>query len=186
MKKEILAAAAACIVLFTAGCTESNILKPENGRPQPDFTIVTDVKLDWNQISEDVDSYYEGMEEEYPGLLTFNYAHKDEEKLVTAQLFVDDTVDGEDAAAYATDLIRYINDAICIQNNSLAFSTNDTYGGFFDDYSFQVQVMPDATQDDESTWLVNMTVEAGSNAPIVPVGAESGSEAAESETETEG
>ena len=62
-------------------------------------------------------SDYEGMEEEYPGLLTFNYAHKDEEKLVTAQLFVDDTVDGEDAAAYATDLIRYINDAICIQNN---------------------------------------------------------------------
>ena len=46
--------------------------------------------------------------------------------------------------------------------------------------------MPDATQDDESTWLVNMTVEAGSNTPIVPVGAESGSEAAESETETEG
>ena len=172
MKKKILAAAAACVMLFTAGCTQSNILKPE-GRPQPDFSIVTDVKLDWEQISEDVASSFEGMEDEYPGLLTFNYAHKDEEKLITAQLFVDDTVDGEAAAAYAADLIRYINDAVSIQNNSLAFSTEDTYGGFFDDYSFQVQVMPDATQDDESTWLVNMRVEAGTNAPILPIGAES-------------
>lgn len=171
MKKRFLAAAAVCVMLLTAGCTQSNILKPENGRPQPDFTIVTDVKLDWDQVSDDVADSYDGMEEEYPGLLNFNYAHNDEEKRITAQLFVDETVDGEDAARYGADLIRYINDAICIQNNSLAFSTDDTYGGFFDEYSCLVQVIPEATKEDESTWLVNMTVEAGTNTRLVPLDA---------------
>ncbi len=174
MKKEILAAAAVCAVLFSAGCTQSNILNPDNSRPEPDFTVVTDVVLEWGQISEDVLSYYEGMEGEYPGLLYFNFAHNDEENLVTAQLYVDDSVDGETAAAYARDLICYINDAVCMQNHSLEYSTDDSYGSFFDDYSFQVQVIPDETLEDESTWLVNMTVEAGTNAPIVPVDAADG------------
>ena len=73
------------------------------------------------------------------------------------------------AADYASDLIRFINDSIAIQNNSLALSTSESYGGFFDDYSFKVQVIPELSQDDESTWLVNMTVSAGEHTPIVPL-----------------
>ncbi|MDO5418280.1 MAG: hypothetical protein Q4F29_13855 [Lachnospiraceae bacterium] len=165
-KKKILAAVIGCVFVLSAGCTKSNILKPEMAAP--DFTIVTDVELDWNQISEDVISCYEDTDE-YPGLVTFNYAHKDEEKMIKAQMFVDDTVDGKEAASYAADLIRYINDSIAIQNNSLAMSTDKNYGGFFDDYGFSVQVMPEATKDDESTWLVNMTVEAGAHTPVAPI-----------------
>lgn len=168
MKRKLLAAALSCVLVLSAGCTESHILQPTDGQSAPDFSIVTDVELQWEQISNDVMDCFEDSND-YPGLLTFNFAHKDEEKLLTAQLFVDDSVSGKKAAVYASDLIKFINDAIIIQNNSLAASTGTSYGGFFDDYSFTVQVIPELTQDDESTWLVNMTVEAGAHTPIVPV-----------------
>ncbi len=167
MRKTLFAAALSCVMLLSAGCTQSNILSPE-GKPQPDFSIVTgDVQLEWNQISDDVMSYYEY--DEYPGLLTFNFAHRDEEKMIEAQLFVDDTVDKETAAQYAADLIRHINDSIAIQDNSLALADENQYGGFFDEYGFTVQVMPEATKDDEGTWLVNMTVAAGEHTPVAPL-----------------
>lgn len=167
MKKRQFAAVLGCILILSSGCTKSNILKPE-GKPTPDFSIVTDVELDWAQINDDVLSCYEDSDE-YPGLIVFNYAHKDEEKRIEAQLFVDDTVKGKAAAVYASDLIKYLNDAIAVQNNSLALSSKDQYGGFFDDYSFIVQVIPEATKDDEETWLVNMSVEAGQHTQIVPL-----------------
>lgn len=167
MKKKIAAAVLGCVMMLSAGCTKSNILKPE-GRVQPDFSIVTDVELDWNQINEDLVEFYEDSDE-YPGLLNFNYVHKEEEKMIRAQLFVDDTVNGKKAASYASDMIKFLNDCIAVQNNSLALSSDDSYGGFFDDYGFTVQVIPEATKDDESTCLVNMTVAAGENTPIVPL-----------------
>lgn len=167
MKKKIVAAVLGCVMMLSAGCTKSNILKPE-GQAQPDFSIVTDVELEWNQINDDLVDFYEDSDE-YPGLLNFNYAHKDEEKMIQAQLFVDDTVNGKKAASYASDMIKYLNDCIAVQNNSLALSSNDSYGGFFDDYGFTVQVIPEATKDDESTWLVNMTVAAGEHTSIVPL-----------------
>jgi len=168
MKKILLAAAMSCIVVLSAGCTKSTILDPEV-KPQPDFSIVTDVELVWDQVSEDLKGYYEDSDE-YPGLLTFNFSHKDEDKMIIAQLFVDeDEVDKETAAEYAADLIRNLNDCIVIQNNSLALADENSYGGFFDDYGFTVQVMPEDSQEDESTWLVNMTVPAGEHAPIVPL-----------------
>ena len=84
MKKRSFAAILSCVMILSAGCTKSNILHPEEtGRPQPDFTIVEDVILDWDQISDDVWSYYDGSVD-YSGLLYFNFAHKDEEKMVEA------------------------------------------------------------------------------------------------------
>ncbi len=169
MKKMLLAAAMSCIVVLSAGCTQSTILDPEV-KAQPDFSIVTDVELDWNQVSGDLMGYYEDSEE-YPGLLTFNFSHKDEEKKIIAQLFVDvEEVDGEKAAQYAATLIKNLNDCIAIQNNSLALADESHYGGFFDDYSFTVQVMPEDGLEDESTWLVNMTVPAGEHSPVIPLG----------------
>ena len=166
MKKTLFAAALSCVMILSSGCTKSNILSPEE-KPQPDFTVYTDVQLEWHQVTDDVMSYYDY--DEYPDLVTFNYAHRDEEKMIEAQLFVDDTVDKETAARYAADLIRHINDSIAIQNNSISLADEERYGGFFDDYGFTVQVMPEATKEDESTWLVNMTVAAGEHTPVTPL-----------------
>lgn len=167
MKKRLFAVALSCVMVLSAGCTKSNILHPEEtGRPQPDFTIVEDVVLDWDQISDDVWSYYD--EDSNPGLLYFNFAHKDEEKMIEAKLYVDDTVKKEKAAVYAAELIRYINDSAACQDGSLAMSTEDSYGGLFADYGFKVCVVPEETEDDESTWLVDMTVQAGEDTPVVP------------------
>ena len=167
MKKRLFAAALSCVMILSTGCTKSNILHPEEtGRPQPDFTIVEDVILDWDQISDDVGSFYEDLD--HPGLLYFNYAHKDEEMMIEAKLFVDDTVKKEKAVEYAAELIRYINDAARTQDSTLALSTEDSYGGLFADYGFRVSVVPEETEDDESTWLVDTTVAAGEDTPIVP------------------
>lgn len=168
MKKPLAAVLLGCVMLLSVGCTKSNILKPEGGRIEPDFSIVTDVELEWNQVNDDLIDYYEDSDE-YPGLLNFNYAHKDEEKMIQAKLFVDDTVTGEEGASYAEDMMKYLNDCIAVQNNSLALSSDDSYGGFFDDYGFTVQVIPEETKDDESTWLVNMTVAAGEHTPVAPM-----------------
>lgn len=168
MKRQLFAAVLGAVMIAVSGCTQSHILHPEEGQSAPDFSIVTDVELQWGQIGDDVMGCYEDSND-YPGLLTYNFAHKDEEKLLTAQLFVDDSVSGKKAAVYASDLIKFINDAIIVQNNSLAKSDADYYGGFFDEYSFTVQVIPELSQDDESTWLVNMTVPAGEHTAIVPL-----------------
>ena len=147
MKKKLFAALLCGVLLLSAGCTKSNILKPEpSSLSAPDFTPVDKVDIDWDQVSENVMSYYEDIE--YPGLLTFNFAHKDEEKKIIAQLFVDESVSAGRAADYASDLIKYINDSVA-------------------EYSFTVQVIPELSQDDESDWLVNMTVPAGEHTPIV-------------------
>lgn len=165
MKKKLLAAVLFGVLVMSAGCTKSNILKPEpSSMNAPDFTPVEHVELDWDQVSEDVMSYYEDIE--YPGLLTFNFAHKDEEKQIIAQLFVDESVSLRHAADYASDLIKYINDSVASQDGSVSLSGNDSYGSFFDEYSFTVQVIPELSQDDESNWLVNMTVAAGEHTPI--------------------
>ncbi len=166
MKRRLFAAALSCVIILSAGCTKSNILNPE-GKPQPDFSAAENVVLDWNQVSDDLTSYYEY--DEYPEIVTFNYAHRDEEKMIVAQLFVEDTIDGETAARYGADLIRHINDSIAIQDNSLALSDENSFGGFFDEYGFTIQVIPNETHEDESTWLVNMTVPAGEHTPITPV-----------------
>ncbi len=166
MKKKLFAALLCGVLLLSAGCTKSNILKPEpSSLSAPDFTPVDKVDIDWDQVSENVMSYYEDIE--YPGLLTFNFAHKDEEKKIIAQLFVDESVSARRAADYASDLIKYINDSVADQGGSVSLSSNDSYGSFFDEYSFTVQVIPELSQDDESDWLVNMTVPAGEHTPIV-------------------
>ena len=63
--------------------------------------------------------------------------------------------------------------------------SDDSYGGFFQDYGFHVEVIPEDSQDDESTWLVNMTVEAGSDTPIVPLGQSGETESSVEETEAQ-
>lgn len=167
MRKKMLAAVLGITLLLSAGCTKSNIIRPE-GKAEPDFSIVTDVELNWEQIGQDLMGYYEDSTD-YPGLSSFNYNHKDEEKLILVQLFVEDSVNPNQAAAYASDLIKFLNDSITIQNNSYALSGDDFYGGFFDEYNVSVQVFPEETPEDEDTCLVNMTVNAGEHSPIVPV-----------------
>lgn len=182
MKKKLLAAALCGVLIMSAGCTKSNILKAEQTLSAPDFTPVDHVELDWDQVSEDVMSYYEDIE--YPGLLTFNFAHKDEEKQIIAQLFVDDSVSPKSAAEYASDLIKYINDSVADQGGAVSLSGTDNYGSFFDEYSFTVQVIPELSQDDEDSWLVNMTVPAGEHTPITWLEGNEGEKSGETEAES--
>ena len=92
MKKKLFAAALSCVIILSAGCTKSNILDPEL-KPQPDFSTVENVVLEWKQVNDDLAGYYEY--DEYPEVVTFNYAHRDEEKMIVAQLFVEGTIDGK-------------------------------------------------------------------------------------------
>ena len=55
-----------------------------------------------------------------------------------------------------------------VQDFSIETSTEDSYGGFFQDYTLNLIVMPDGMMTDKSVWLVNMTIPAGSNEAIVP------------------
>ena len=65
--------------------------------------------------------------------------------------------------------MRTINDEAAVQDFSIETSTEDSYGGFFQDYTLNLIVMPDGMMTDKSVWLVNMTIPAGSNEAIVPV-----------------
>ena len=44
------------------------------------------------------------------------------------------------------------------------------YGGYAETHNIWIQVMPESTKDDESTWLVDDVIIAGDQEPVSPEG----------------
>ena len=152
---------------FLCGCTQSNIVTPGEGSSDPDMTIRTNVTVDWDQVRDDLNDDYVNTDE-YPYGVEID-VNADEGDAYVMVTVADDTTQ-EEALEYATTLIGACNDAVASQDMEYAMSDEGYYGGYAETHNIWIQVMPESTKDDESTWLVDDVIIAGDQEPVSPEG----------------
>lgn len=146
-------------VCLLCGCTKSNIV-PDGSQdgygdlPQPEGGIV------WEQLWEDFDDAYADVAI-YPFAETVNANVNVDEMKLSFYLLLNTVISPEEAEDYATTVIKGFNDLVAGQNTAYAPSSEDSFGGFVEQFEVYVMVGPDATKDDESTWIVEDTIPAG-------------------------
>lgn len=151
-------------VCLLCGCTKRNIV-PDGSQnqygdlPQPEGGIV------WEQLWEDFDEVYTDLDI-YPFAETVNANVNGDEKKLNFYLLLNTTISPEEAEQYATTVIKGFNDLIAEQNTSYAHSSENSYGGFVEQYEVYVMVGEDSTKDDESTWILEDTIPAGEYRPV--------------------
>lgn len=135
MKKLVLAVGCAALL---CGCTESNIVKPE-GTEGPDFNMYMDIVIDQDQLKADVDDIYLD-EAVYPMASSIEESLDLDNEQVNVTVVVKDGTDKEDAAAYAMEVIKGVNDQVAVQDFSYGESGEDTYGGLYQDNVANVKI----------------------------------------------
>lgn len=167
-----------CAALLS-GCTKSNIVSPTGVAAEPDTQVHADIVLDWNQVYEEVretmmDPYT------YPDIMDVVAEQAEDGTTVKITVTTDQGVDTDGLLTFCTDAIKATGDEIATQDFNFTGSDDDTYGSYFDTHAVKVEVQPYYTKDDDSTWLVNQTIEAGTNAEVelTDAGLEAAEEAA--------
>lgn len=165
MKKKVLIICGITAMLL-AGCTKSTIVT--GGPAEPVFETQEGIVLDWEQIGNDLDESFVDNTD-YPMGVSVNYKMEPDKNTLELTLMVKEGTTPEDAVTYANAVVRGVNDEASMQDFSYAASTETSYGGFFQKNTVNLIVMPDGTMTNESLWLVNMTIPAGSDEKIVPI-----------------
>lgn len=151
-------------VCLLCGCTKRNIV-PDGSQdryedlPQPQGGIV------WEQLWEDFDEVYTDLDL-YPFADTVNANVNGDEKKLNFYLLLNTAISPEEAEQYATTVIKGFNDLIAGQNTSYGYSSEDSYGGFVEQYEVYVMVGEDSTKEDKSTWILEDTIPAGEYRPV--------------------
>ena len=169
MKRWILLLAAIC--LLCSGCTKSNIV-PDGGQNNGEGDVPPSADgIVWEQLWEDFDEIYADTDA-YPFIETVIAGVYDEDNFIRFYLLLNTTISGEEAAEYATEVIKGFNDLIWEQNHDYARSTEDSYGGYVSRYNIYVMVGPDDVKDNRETWILEDTIPAGEYRPVSPGGEE--------------
>lgn len=160
-----------CAALLS-GCTQSNIVTPENGgsvNMSPDMEKKEDVEINWGEINETLrDEFIEpyGVYADYVMDLRVEYDDDADCLLVLLPVTTDTT--GEIAVSYAQDVLRLCGEEIATQDFSYTAPEGDQgYGSYFDSHDVKVQVFPYSSEGDESTYYVNDTMKAGEQRSLV-------------------
>lgn len=175
-----------CTMLL-CGCTKSNIVQPgeETKIADPDFDVKDDVDIDWQQVSTEAEEVFEDKAA-YPYSEDFHFMLAPNKKQVMLVWVVSDDFPAEEIGNYAEDLIKKFNDVAATQDFSIETSSNDSYGGLWKRYGMSFGIAPKSTQDDESTWYISGSYEAGQEfvLPDVNEVIQKAKKADESETKT--
>lgn len=176
-----------CMVMLMAGtmlltgCTESTIVQNTvNGgitgdEPAPVGGIV------WEQLWEDLDSIYTDHSD-FPFAETVNCSVYGDDGKIDYYLLLNQEISVEEAAEYATTVIKGMGDLIAEQNPDYTPSSEDSYGSFIDQYEIYVMVAPDDTKADEGTWILEDTIPAGEYRAVSAQGAADSGTAETAET----
>ena len=153
--KRLLLIALGCAA-FLAGCTESTILDP-TGPAVPETEIIEGIQIDWNQVQDELDEeFVESDDYPYGKNIDFYVEDGNAYMMVT----VEDGVSKEEAAEYATAIIKALNDSVAMQDFSYQNDGTSMYGKFSQENVVWIYVMPESTADEERTWL-------GAEEPVV-------------------
>lgn len=166
-KKVLMICAVTALAVALAGCTQKNIVKG-TAPAEPVFETQKGIVLDWRQIGDDLDDEFLNNEE-YPMAVSVNYSVDLPNKAMELTLMVHAGTTKEEAVTFAKAAVRAVNDEAATQDFSIAKSSDTSYGGFFQENTLLLKVIPDGLMTDKGVWLVDMTIPAGSNKAIVPM-----------------
>lgn len=163
--KKMLILIASCVFLLS-GCTKSNIVAPSLA-VEPETEIKEGIEIDWAQVGQALDETFIDPEL-YPMGVSINYSIDPEQKYAQLTVVVKEDTTPEDAAAYATEVAKGMNDEVATQDFSYERSTADSYGGFFNEYTVQVMAFPDGVYFEEDKCILDVTIPAGEYVEIKP------------------
>lgn len=133
--------AAGCALLL-CGCTKSNIVKPEETQG-PDFNMYMDITIDEDQLHDDVNEIY--LDElDYPMASAIDFELNLDEEYVNVDVVVKDGTSNEDAAWYADQAIKGINDQVAVQDFSYGESDEATFGGLYQDNVINLRIFEES------------------------------------------
>jgi hypothetical protein len=144
MKIRYFLAAVGCAVLLS-GCTQSNIVhtdgltKVMGGDPELETDLGTVVEIDLDALTEEVNDLILDPEE-YPMAANIRFSAKLDEGIVDIDVVVKDDTSDEDAAWYAGEAIKALNDAVTVQDSSYAVSSETYFGGLYQDATINVKL----------------------------------------------
>lgn len=165
LKKIIIIGLAAVLTVISTGCVEREIVINKTIQDIPDVTIKDDIEIDWEQVMEDCEETL--SEEDYPYGCYLDFAVHDDENTTEIIWPLKDECPVDEMPAYATAYAKAFNDAIAVQDFSIALSDDNYYGGYWDDHDMDVQVYYEKDIMDPDRYYVNQIVPAGSNDPII-------------------
>lgn len=152
--KMIMIIITACAMVLS-GCTKSNIVKGEsNDLPQVDGGIV------WDQLWQEFDEFYTDKDI-YPFSGTVSGGFYEEEKKAKFFLLLETEISKEEAAEYATKVLKGLGNLIAQQNPSYTEASETSYGSYMEQYEIYVMVSTDGAKDDKSLWILEDTIPIG-------------------------
>ena len=160
--KVLLPVILVALMFCLTGCKEKEIVVPQS--QEPDFTIKEGIEIDWDQIMTDCQDLL--CEEDYPYGSYLDFAVHDEDNTVELIWPLKAECPKEEAVEYGVAYIRAFNDACSTQDFGIAMSTEDYYGGYWDDHTIDIQVFWENDIMEPDNYLINQIIEAGTNAPV--------------------
>lgn len=155
--KKIVLTLLSCTLLL-CGCTQSNIVASEGDRV-PDTEIRGGIEIEWGQVWDDLDAQFLDKEL-YPFSESVSGNIVSEENRIDLVLLVNEVITKEEAGAYATEVVKGLNDSVSTQDFSFNPSEEDFYGDFISNNDVTILVAPATTFEDSSTWILEDTIRA--------------------------
>ena len=123
------------------------------------------IQIDWGQVQDELDEEFVASDD-YPYGENIDFYVEDGNAYM--MITVKDGVSKEEAANYATAIIKALNDSVAMQDFSYQNDGTSMYGKFSQENVVWIYVMPESTADDESTWLVDDAIVPGQERPVEP------------------
>ncbi len=156
---------AAAVMLALTGCVEREIVINKTIKEVPDVTIKDDIEIDWEQVMDDCEAALDP--EEFPYGLYLDFSVHDDENYTEIIWPVKSECPLDEMPRYAEAFAKAFNDAVAIQDFSVAPSDDGYYGGYWDEHDMDAQVYYERDIMDPDRYYVNQIVPAGSNDPIM-------------------
>ena len=173
-----------CVMLLS-GCTKSNII--QGGADYGDLPAPSSEGIVWEQLWEDFHEIYEDKDT-YPFAGTVSGSVDPEKKEASFFLLLNEGISKEEAAEYATTVLKGFNDLISTQNSAYGASSEESYGGYLSSYKIYVMVAETDYMNTEEKWILEDEIPAGTYRAVdpnaVPKAKAEAEAAGETETET--
>lgn len=117
--------------------------------------------VDWDTCIAHTKEYSLMVPENYPYVKDVHIEVNDDKKEIIFMAILSDSTDPEDALDYADLMIRQLNMWARMQDESIASSTKDSYGGLYDVYSIRIGIAPLSQSQNQSKWFVSDYINKG-------------------------
>ena len=151
-------------VFCLCGCTKSTIISQE---APSDVELAGEDGIVWSQLWEDFQDKYDDSDA-YPFVESVSASFFDDENTVKFFILTNEEVSNEEAAEFATNVVKGLNDLIADQNPDYAPSSDESYGGYLSKYNIYVMVSEDSKKTEKADWLLEDTIPAGEYRAVDP------------------